>query len=266
MAEPIYKIDFTVDRAVPSVTPTDVQPAGYYGDDRVALVAFVLSKAVDGHRYRIEIVDGNGAYDITELLDAVDDVVSYTIPMAWTAAGIATLHLVEIELGEYGAETEVAHYPPARLLFNARDDSFPMEKMLPAWQKTLDEAELFLKTMEQKLTNGDFRGEKGDRGEAGPPGEKGEKGDKGDPGDGNMALMCQTFAGALTDRVTGPCVALTDVSPLPHNTIEQVRPHNHVQFPYLYETQTVNNVTVYAYTQPESGIEGEVVLYTDGAA
>ena len=146
MAEPIYKIDFTVKRAnppePPTVTPTDVQPAGYYGDDKVALVTFALSEVVDGHRYRIEIVDGNGAYDITELLDAVDRVVSYTIPAAWTAAGTATLQLVEIEIGEDGTETAVMYYPPARSLFEARDNGPSGVDMQARWQELMSAAEL----------------------------------------------------------------------------------------------------------------------------
>ena len=258
-----YTIEFAV--TAQGVTPVTPQAAGHTGDHKAALVRFTVP--FEGYRYRLEIADGGGGYDITDLLEADDGVVSYEIPSAWTAAGVATLRLIAVEQDEAKAEIVRFHSAPAYLRFEDREEGEPLgESLRPAWQETLDEAHFFLETMEQKLTNGDFRGEKGDRGEAGPPGEKGEKGDKGDPGDGNMALMCQTFAGALTDRVTGPCVALTDVSPLPHNTIVQVRPHNHVQFPYLYETQTVNNVTVYAYTQPESGIEGEVVLYTDGAA
>ncbi len=142
MVEPIYKINFAVDRAAPSVTPTDVQPAGYYGDDQVALVTFALSEVVDGHRYRIEIVDGNGAYDITELLDAVDGVVSYIIPAVWTAAGTATLQLVELEIGEDGAETAVMYYPPARLLFEARDNGPSGVDMQARWQELMTAAEI----------------------------------------------------------------------------------------------------------------------------
>lgn len=182
MADPIYKINFAVkypeeEGAVPSVTPTAAQPAGYYGDDNFALVTFTMDSVVNGHRYRIEIVDGNGAYDISELLDAKNKVVSYTIPRKWTAAGTATLQLVEIEVGDDGAEKAVAHYPPVRLLFEARDEGTPMGEMLPAWQQVMTRAENLTEEVHNAMLSGELDGPQGPQGAQGPKGEKGEKGD-----------------------------------------------------------------------------------------
>ena len=182
MADPIYKINFTVNRAVPSVTPTAAQPAGYYGDDNFALVTFTMDSVVNGHRYRIEIVDGNGAYDISELLDAKNKVVSYTIPRKWTAAGTATLQLVEIEMGADGTEKAVAHYPPVRLLFEARDDSTPMGEMLPAWQQVMTRAENLTEAVHNAMLSGELDGPQGPQGPQGPKGDKGDKGDIGPVG------------------------------------------------------------------------------------
>lgn len=169
MADPIYKINFAVkhpeeEGAVPSVTPTAAQPAGYYGDDNFALVTFTMDSVVNGHRYRIEIVDGSGAYDISELLDAKNKVISYTIPRKWTAAGTATLQLVEIEMGADGTEKAVAHYPPVRLLFEARDEGTPMGEMLPTWQQVMTRAETVTDTVHHALTSGALNGKDGHSG------------------------------------------------------------------------------------------------------
>ncbi len=202
MADPIYKINFTVNRAVPSVTPTDAQSAGYYGDDNFALVTFTMDSVVTGHRYRIEIVDGNGAYDISELLDAKNKVVSYTIPRKWTAAGTATLHLVELEIGNDGAEKAVAHYPPVRLLFEARDESVPMGDPLPTWQAVMTRAENLTEAVHNAMLSGELDGPQG------PQGEKGDKGDKGDPGSVSYETLTPEQKKELTAEGTALCAAV----------------------------------------------------------
>ncbi len=141
MAEPIYNINFDVTRATASVTQTLVQFAGHYGDDKFARVTFTLDSTVPEHKYRIEIVDGNGAYDVTELLDAQDNAVSYTIPAEWTAAGTATLQLVELEISDDGKATAVAHFKPARIYFEESNQSGVSGEMQMKWQELFTAAE-----------------------------------------------------------------------------------------------------------------------------
>lgn len=151
MATPLYDIHFTADRAAPSVLPRKPQPAGTYGDDGFAQVTFTLVNADEaaGHSFRIEIVDGGGAYDLTELLTAADNAITYGVPTSWTTAGIATLRLVEVVIDGDGVQTDVLHYPPVYLSFADRDDGDPMGEMLPAWQGVMTKAEHLLPKMEE---------------------------------------------------------------------------------------------------------------------
>ncbi len=159
-----HTIDFTV--TATAVTPDIPQFAGHMGDHRAVLLRFLVP-FVDC-RYRLEIVDGSGGYDTTALLDAADGVVSYEVPCAWTAAGVATVRLVAVEEGADGAEIVRFHSAPAYLTFADREDGEPLTDALrPAWQVTLDEAQLFLQFVEQKLKNGELKGDKGDKGDDG---------------------------------------------------------------------------------------------------
>lgn len=164
-----YTIDFSV--TADAVTPDTPQSAGHSGDHKAAVVRFQVP--FEGYRYRLEITDGNGGYDTTGLLDAEDGTVSYEVPCAWTAAGIATLRLVAVEQ-EDGAEIVRFHSAPAYLHFADREDGEPLgDSARPAWQETLDEAQFFLSTVEQKLENGELKGDKGDTGDAGYTPQKG---------------------------------------------------------------------------------------------
>lgn len=175
-----YTMDFHVTEH--GVTPAEPQFAGRCGDHRAALLRFHVP--FEGYRYRIEITDGGGGYDTTELLDAQDGIVSYEIPSAWTAAGVAAVRLIALEQAENGEETVRFHSARAYLYFEDREDGEPLgERLRPAWQETLDDAQFFLKALEQKLHNGELKGEKGDTGDKGDKGDTGEKGDTGDKGD-----------------------------------------------------------------------------------
>ena len=159
-----HTIDFTV--TADAVIPDTPQFAGHSGDDHAVLLRFAVP--FEDCRYRLEIVDGCGEYDTTALLDVVDGTVSCEVPSAWTAAGVATVRLVAVADAEDGTGTVRFHFPPAYLAFNDCEDGAPLlEHLRPAWQEALDEAQLFLKAVEQKLQNGDLKGEKGDKGDTG---------------------------------------------------------------------------------------------------
>ncbi len=156
-----YTIDFTVTAA--GVSPDTPQFAGHMGDHRAAVVRF--SVPFEGYRYRLELTDGSGAYDVTGLLDADGGTVSYEVPSAWTAAGVAALRLVAVEQAEDGSETVRFHAAPAYLRFEDREEGEPLgQTARPAWQETLDEAQFLLTTVEQKLENGELNGKDGESG------------------------------------------------------------------------------------------------------
>ena len=169
----IHTIEFSVS-ADGQITPASPQPAGHSGDDGAAVLRFHVP--FEGCRYRVEMVDGVGGYDITDLLDAVDGVVSCVVPSCWTAAGTAAVRLVVVSVGDDGT-TGKAHTHPAYLTFEHRDGGDHLNRAArPAWQTLLDEAQFFLQSLQQRADGGAFKGDKGDKG------EKGDKGDKGDTG------------------------------------------------------------------------------------
>ena len=142
MATPVYSFLYEVDCTAMTVSPVAPQRAGCYGDHHFAAVRFELknNSAADTYRYRIEIVDGSGAYDITELLSIQDGAVEYTIPCVWTAPGLATLRLIQIEVASDGSETASLHYPPVHLIFEQREGA-DMGEVLPIWQSVMTKAE-----------------------------------------------------------------------------------------------------------------------------
>lgn len=155
----VYTLKFTV--TADGITPAEVQPAGVFGDHLAAALEFAVPSQPTGCRYRLEITDGSGAYDITELLDAKNGVVSYAIPRNWTAAGTATVRLIAVTVDKNGEETLCFHAAPARLFFEERDDSTPMEDMLPAWQEVMTRAETVTDTVYEAYASGDLHGHSG---------------------------------------------------------------------------------------------------------
>ena len=167
----LYTLAFTV--SAEGTTPAEPQPAGVFGDHQAARLSFTVPPEVPGEcRFRLEIIDGSGGYDITELLEAENGVVSYAVPRAWTAAGTAAVRLIAVSENDSGEEVLCFHGAPAYLFFEEREDGSPLEATAgPVWQEVMHRAETVTNTLNHAMETGAFNGEKG---------EKGDKGDKGD--------------------------------------------------------------------------------------
>jgi hypothetical protein len=139
MSEPVYALHFTAHRETPAVLPDTPVMAGYTGDHGAARLTFEVSRT--DCRYRIEITDGSGAYDITQLLTAQNGAVTWDVPASWTAPGTAAVRLVEVDVGEDGTEQAVFHYPSVSLFFADRENGNGMGEVLPCWQQVMTEAE-----------------------------------------------------------------------------------------------------------------------------
>lgn len=240
MADIVYDIQFTVDRVTPKVTPTAPQKAGYYGDDNAARLTF--SGVDDSFDYQIEIVDGNGAYDITETLttDGAGNLV-YEVPSAWTAAGLASVRLVEI------GEESVMHYPEVQLLFEARDTGEQMGDMLPRWQSVMRDSEAatqdaieaaeyatqageFAASQTPNIQNGEwYLGDQNTGVQA--VGEQGPQGPKGD----NGVVDYTKTANALKGKVEGNPIAIKDSSPFTQEValIMNLFPREEISYDYF---------------------------------
>ena len=176
----VYTLKFTV--TAEGITPAEVQAAGVFGDHQAAVLEFTVPPEPTDCRYRLEITDGSGAYDISELLDAQNGVVSYTVPRKWTAAGTAFVRLIAVKTDEHGNETLCFHATPARLYFEERDEGKEMPDSLPAWQEVMTRAENLTEAVHNAMLSGELDGPQGPQGEQGPQGPKGDKGDIGPVG------------------------------------------------------------------------------------
>ncbi len=130
----MYTARFTVAVDSTVVTPLSVAEVGYAGDH---LSARLIFEVCDRHVYRLELVDGGGAYDITEPLTVNEQgEVVYDIPSQWTAPGTATVRLVR-----YGDNEQVTHYAPVSLYFADREEGVLAEHHRPRFEVLLETAE-----------------------------------------------------------------------------------------------------------------------------
>ncbi len=135
MIDVLHKAQFTIGVDTGEVTPNVVMEMGYTGDHLNAEVSFRVYRV--GGEYRLEIIDGNGAYDITEpLFSDQEGMVTYRIPSSWTAPGTATVRLIE-----YGENGRVAHYAPVSLFFADREEGELVEYCRPRFETLLETAE-----------------------------------------------------------------------------------------------------------------------------
>ena len=138
----LYNIAFTV--GLNTVEPATPQRAGVFGDKGKAIVNFVLASGFSpgsNCQYRVEITDGAGGYDVTELMLANNGKISLEIPESWTTAGIAELRLVAVELDDELNEEERWHSVPAYITFDNRNNGEKVfEAAEPEWRETLNKA------------------------------------------------------------------------------------------------------------------------------
>lgn len=193
----LYTLAFTV--SAEGTTPAEPQPAGVFGDHQAALLSFTVPPEVPSEcRFRLEIIDGSGGYDITELLEAENGVVSYAVPRAWTAAGTAAVRLIAVSENDSGEEVLCFHGAPAYLFFEEREDGSPLEATAgPVWQEVMHRAETVTNTLNHAMETGAFNGEKG---------EKGDKGDKGDMPEVDLAYD-STSANPQSGIALGPVIS-----------------------------------------------------------
>ncbi len=142
MAFPIYEHRLTVTKE--TVSPNGPLLCGTAGDACATRLrfGFAATDAAD-YDYRLEIVTGGGAYDITDRLPVEDDEIVYDIPAAWTAAGEASVRLVQFAEQD-GTEVARHYFPPVTLQFAYRDEGNGTQVAALQWQDHLTRAEAML--------------------------------------------------------------------------------------------------------------------------
>ena len=144
MALPIYEHRVTVTED--TVSPRGPLACGTAGDACAARLHFCFASAFTDaadYSYRLEIVTGSGAYDITDRLSVEDNEIVYDIPAAWTAAGLAAVRLIQFA-ERNGTETARRYFPPVALQFAYRDEGSGAVTAAPQWQEYLTRAEALL--------------------------------------------------------------------------------------------------------------------------
>lgn len=144
MALPIYEHRVTVTEE--TVSPRGPLMCGTAGDACAARLRFEFASAfadAADYSYRLEIVTGSGAYDITDRLTLADNEIVFDIPAAWTAAGLAAVRLVQFAEQD-GTETARRYFPPVALQFAYRDEGSGAVTAALQWQEYLTRAEALL--------------------------------------------------------------------------------------------------------------------------
>ena len=140
MAFPVFTHRLTVTAS--DITPRGPLSCGTDGDEGVTRLNFHFESPAAGNTYRLEIVRGDGVYDITEPLVLATDAseLDFDIPAVWTAAGTAAVRLVEYTVTD-GVETQRHYYPPFLLTFAYRDEGMAAGDAPLRWQELLTRAE-----------------------------------------------------------------------------------------------------------------------------
>lgn len=151
----LYNLVFDVSKDTASPHGGSKEPlrGGVYGDKGQASVTFNLLEGVPmdgGYRYRVEIVDGAGGYDVTELMPAEEGKVVIDIPTSWTVPGVAALRLVAVETDAEGNEEARFHSLPMHVYFDDRNDGKPVEGLAETvWQSFLTKAGMSVEAARQ---------------------------------------------------------------------------------------------------------------------
>lgn len=144
MAFPMYQHTFTVTES--GISPQGPLPCGTAGDDGAARLIFVFASSFADaaeYRYRLEIVCGDGSYDLTAAQVPVSGALTWEVPAAWTAAGTAAARLVQVATDAEGHEVRRRHFAPVLLQFAYRDEGSVAETT-PRWQELLARGEQLL--------------------------------------------------------------------------------------------------------------------------
>lgn len=255
----INTISYTVSKS--GINPATKQYGGVQGDHNASAVVFTIdndlwnelqSKVVGEELlvYRLSFMNGAKEVESSAKQRLVSSVITVDVEEFVTRHGGEGEISLVISLVSLGTELEL-HSSPAKLYFKGRlaaqgeqkeyksilkiqdeveKTADNVEKNVYAAQQYATEAEesaaaaLSLKNeVEQKLANGDYKGEKGDkgdRGEQGPVGPVGPQGPKGESG--GTDIDTSLFANAIQNTINSSKVFVDDVSSLPHTVKVQL--------------------------------------------
>ena len=208
--------------------------------DHGSNVSLKVKKGDTGRILYITLMDGRVPYAITEECYAVftakkaDGKILYnncsitgnTVVYAFTPQTTTAGGKAECEIKLYGADDKLLTSARFTLMvddtvYNEGDQVEPMSEAT-ALTVLISKATTLIRTVEDKLARGLFRGEKGDKGDKGDPGItgygiKGDKGDRGPQGISGVVAPASGFFALEVDSATGDlyCVTADEVTDSP---------------------------------------------------
>lgn len=132
-----------------------------------------------------------------------NDTIYYQLTPQTTAA----IGVVECEIVLYDNNDEQLATPPFNILVDAKaynGEKIESSSEVNMLEDLIAESEAQIAEVEEKLANGEFKGEKGDKGDKGEQGIQGEKGEKGE--DGKDAITDQTYSPTSENAQSGKAV------------------------------------------------------------
>lgn len=145
--------------------------------------------------------DGNYIYNDCEI-DTENNLIIYNVTSQTTAA----MGIVDCQLKLIGADGGLLFSPTFSIVVA---DTLYNEEPVLASSEEFNALTNYLANLQQKLADGEFKGEKGDKGDKG---EQGPQGVKGETGAAGKDADVSSLSTAIVNTVTGTTIAVTDSS------------------------------------------------------
>lgn len=174
----LRKVNFNVSKS--GIEPLDYAWGGIQNEDNATEINFIianeylseLNETCEKLFFRIDFESGFAGYNPSENLEMVDCTVKREIPKTITCfGGEFTSTLVVTRLLNNGEYQQILTVPVTLFFTSNNVSDQPLLNNLSAFEehvlKNVKEASLIKQEIEQKLANGEFKGEKGEKGEKG---------------------------------------------------------------------------------------------------
>ena len=190
-------------------------------------VSLKAKKGDTGRLLYITLMDGRNPYVITDECRAVFtakkadgniifndcSIIGNTISYEFTPQTTSAVGKADCEIKLYGAENKLLTSASFTLLVEDtvynEGDQVESAKEVTALTALVSEATTLITNVEDKLANGEFKGEKGEKGDRGYTGEQGPRGERGPQGISGVIVPIFGYFVLEVDSATGDlyCVA-----------------------------------------------------------
>lgn len=190
-------------------------------------VSLKAKKGDTGRLLYITLMDGRNPYVITNECRAVFtakkadgniifndcSIIGNTISYEFTPQTTSAVGKADCEIKLYGAENKLLTSASFTLLVEDtvynEGDQVESAKEVTALTALVSEATTLITNVEDKLANGEFKGEKGEKGDRGDIGEQGPRGERGPQGISVVIAPISSYFVLEVDSATGDLYCIT---------------------------------------------------------